>query len=38
MKEWIEISELRNILDQILTLRNIDGVYKDFIEDDLMQA
>ena len=38
MKKWIEISELRNILDQILTLRNIDGVYKDFINDDLMEA
>ena len=38
MKEWIEIEELRNILDQILTLRNIDGAYKDFINDDLIQA
>ena len=38
MKEWIEISELRKILDQILTLRNIDGIYKDFINNDLIEA
>ena len=38
MKEWIEISELRIILDKILTLRNIDDLYKNFIEDDLIEA
>ena len=38
MKEGIEIEELRSILDQILTLRNIDSAYKDFINDDLIQA
>ena len=38
MKEWIEISELRKILDQILTLRNIDGIYKNFINNDLIEA
>lgn len=38
MKEWIEISELRDLLDKILTLRNIDNEYKEFISDDLIQA
>lgn len=38
MKEWIEITELRNILNQILTLRNISNSYKEFIYDDLIQA
>ena len=38
MKEWIEISELRDLLDKILTLRNIDDEYKEFISDDLIQA
>ena len=38
MKEWVEIEEIRSILDQILTLRNVDEVYKDFISDDLIRA
>ena len=38
MKEWIEISELKKILNNILSLRNINNYYRDFISDDLIQA
>ena len=38
MKEWIEVSELRRILNQILIVRNIKNDYKDFITDDIIQA
>ena len=38
MKEWIEISELKKILNNILSLRNINNDYRDFISDDLIQA
>ena len=38
MKEWVEISELRDLLDKILTLRNINNDYKEFIYEDFIQA
>lgn len=38
MKEWIEISELERLLDLALTLRNVDGKFKDFIVNDIIEA
>ena len=38
MKEWISITELRELLDKALTIRNIPDKYKEFIIEDLITA